>query len=107
MSSNLLTSKYFLKVILNNNKTLNKHMFSEVNQSQIKAIAEIFYNIFRLPLSKKTKTKFEKYSELIKRFLRGVRGRLTTKLLQLLKRHHRIFSDLLYSMRRYINQILQ
>ena len=102
MSSNLLRSKYFLKVILNNNKTLNKHMFSEDNQSQIKAIAEIFYNIFRLPLSKKTKTKFEKYSGLIKRFLRGVRGRL-----QLLKRYHRIFSDLLYSIRRYINQILQ
>ena len=102
MSSNLLRSKHFLKVILDNNKILNKCMFSEPNQSQIKAIAEIFFNIFRLPLSKKTKTKFEKYSGLIKRFLRRVRGWL-----QLLKKHHRIFSELLYSIRKYINQILQ
>ena len=61
-------------------------MLSEANQSQIKAIAEIFFNIFRLPLSKKTKAKFEKYSGLTKRFLRRVRRRL-----QLLKKHHRIF----------------
>ena len=86
MSSDLLRPKHFLKVILDNNKILNKYMFSEANQSQIKAIAEIFFNIFRLPLSKKTKAKFEKYSRLLKRFLGRVRGRL-----QLLKKHHRIF----------------
>ena len=102
MSSNLLRSKHFLKVILDNNKNLNKYMFSEANQSQVKAIAEIFFNIFRLPLSKKTKAKFDKYSALIKRFLRRVRGRL-----QLLRRHHRSFTDLLYTIRNYIKQILQ
>ena len=102
MSSNLLRAKHFLKVILDNNKNLNKYIFSEANQSQIKAIAEIFFNIFRLPLSKKIRAKFEKYSGLIKQFLRRVRGRL-----QLLKKHHTIFSELLYSIRKYINQILQ
>ena len=102
MSSNLLRSKHFLKVILDNNKNLNKYMFSEANQLQLKAIAEIFFNIFRLPLSKKTKAKLEKYSGLIKRFLRRVRGRL-----QLLKKHHKMFTDLLYTIRNYINQILQ
>ena len=66
MSSNLLRAKHFLKVILDNNKNLNKYIFSEANQSQIKAIAEIFFNIFRLPLSKKIKAKFKKYSGLIK-----------------------------------------
>ena len=87
---------------MDNNKILNKCMFSEANQSQIKAIAEIFFNIFRLPLSKKTKAKFEKYSGLIKQFPRRVTARL-----QLLQKHHRIFSELLYSIRKYINQILQ
>ena len=45
MSSNLFRSKHFVKVILDNNKNLNKYMFSEANQSQIKPLQR-FSSIF-------------------------------------------------------------
>ena len=58
MSRNLKHSKQFILLLLENNLELNKHILIHATPSQLKAVAEIFYNVFKLPLTKKKKEKF-------------------------------------------------
>ena len=53
MSRNLKHSKNFILLLLENNLHLNKHILIHASPSQLKALAEIFYNVFKLPLTKK------------------------------------------------------
>ena len=55
MSRNLKNSKNFILLLLENNLDLNKHILIHATPSQLKAVAEIFYNVFKLPLTKKKK----------------------------------------------------
>ena len=55
MSRNLKHSKHFILLLLENNLVLNKHILIHTTPSQLKAVAEIFYNVFKLPLTKKKK----------------------------------------------------
>ena len=60
MSRNLKHSKNFILLLLENNLHLNKHILIHASPSQLKALAEIFYNVFKLPLTKKKKGKILK-----------------------------------------------
>ena len=60
MSRNLKHSKHFILLLLENNLELNKHVLIPATQSQLKAVAEIFYNVFKLALTKKTLPKILK-----------------------------------------------
>ena len=58
MSRNLLKSKNFINLLLEKNQSLNKQLLSYASDQNLKAIAEFFYNVFRLPLGKKRKGLF-------------------------------------------------
>ena len=58
MSRNLLRSANFIKLLLEKNQSLNRQLLSHSSDKNLKAIAEIFYNVFRLPLGKKKRNCF-------------------------------------------------
>ena len=58
MSKNLKKSEYLLRLILQNNHKLNKCIFKHIKDSNIKAIVEIIYNVWNLPLTKTQKKGF-------------------------------------------------
>ena len=53
MSRNLKHSQHFILLLLENNLDPNKHILIHATPSQLKAVAEIFYNVFKLPLTKR------------------------------------------------------
>ena len=55
MSKKLKRNESLLKVLLLNNHKLNKCIFSHIRDSGLKAIVEIIYNVWNLPLSKEKK----------------------------------------------------
>ena len=57
MSRNLTQSRHFILLLLEKNLSLNQHILIHASSSQLKAVAEIFYNVFKLPLSKNTSPK--------------------------------------------------
>ena len=58
MSKNLKKSEYLLRLILQNNHKLNKCIFKHIKDSNIKAIVEIIYNVWNLPLTETQKKGF-------------------------------------------------
>ena len=67
MSRNLKNSKHFILLLLENNLYLNKHIFIHATPSQLKAVTEIFYNVFKLPLTKKKREKFLSWLKILKK----------------------------------------
>ena len=65
MSQNLKNSKYIIKLLLENNHNLNRHLFSHISERQIKAITELIYNVWHLPLSKKKKSEIKTHIKLL------------------------------------------
>ena len=60
MSKNLIKSSPFLLLVLDNNQSLNRHIFLHAKDSHLKSLAEIFYNVFQLPLTQERKKNFRK-----------------------------------------------
>ena len=54
MSKNLLRSRHFLNQ-LEKDKNLNKYLLIHASRRHLQSLAEIFYNVFRLPLGNSTK----------------------------------------------------
>ena len=103
MSRNLKRSRHFILLLLENNLDLNKHILIHASSSQLKAIAEIFYNIFKLPLSKKKREKFINYLKILKKFIKSEeKGRRI-----LARKHFERLSNLLVSIKYYIEKILE
>ena len=71
MSRNLKNSKYFILLLLENNLHLNKHILIHATPSQLKAVAEIFYNVFKHPLTKKKKEKFLSWLKILKKYIKS------------------------------------
>ena len=65
MSRNLKQSRHFILLLLENNLDLNKNILIHASLSQLKAVAEIFYNVFKRPLSKKKREKFINYLKIL------------------------------------------
>ena len=55
MTQNLKKNEHVLRLILENNYKLNKCIFSYIKDKSIKAIVEIIYNVWNLPLNKNQK----------------------------------------------------
>ena len=120
MSRNLKQSRHFILLLLENNLDLNKHILIHASSSQLKAIAEIFYlfiwgftslstlyrsfyNVFKLPLSKKKREKFINYLKILKKFIKSEeKGRRI-----LARKHFERLSNLLVSIKYYIAKILE
>ena len=100
MSQNLKKSKYIIKVILHNNHSLNRYLFRYITENQIKAITELIYNIWHLPLNKKSEIK--NHIKLLKQFIHNKNKRQ-----ELLGKHYNFFSDLLHNLKKYINIIIE
>ena len=96
MSQNLKKSKYLIKVILDNSHNLNRYLFRYVNENQIKAITKLIYNMWHLPLNKKRKSEIKNHIKLLKHFIHNKHKRR-----DLLRKHHKFFSDLLYNLKKY------
>ena len=103
MSRNLKNSKHFILLLLENNLYLNKHIFIHATPSQLKAVAEIFYNVFKLPLTKKKREKFLSCLKILKKYIKsGERGRRT-----IARKHFEGITNLLVSIKYYIEKILE
>ena len=103
MSRNLKHSKNFILLLLENNLHLNKHILIHASPSQLKALAEIFYNIFKLPLTKKKKEKFLSCLKIWKKYIKSEdRGRRS-----IARKHFERITNLLLSIKYYIEKILE
>ena len=67
MSRNLKSSKHFILLLLENNLDLNKNILIHATPSQLKAVAEIFYNVFKHPLTKRKKRAILKFPKNIEK----------------------------------------
>ena len=102
MSRNLKHSKNFILLLLENNLHLNKHILIHASPSQLKALAEIFYNVFKLPLTKKKKEKFLSCLKILKKYIKSEdRGR------SIARKHFERITNLLLSIKYYIEKILE
>ena len=102
MSRNLLKSRHFIKLLLEKNISLNRHLLANASDKNLQAIAEIFYNVFRLPLAKTKRELFLEKLKFLKKFVKfeGRRRRLA-------RGHHIEISELLFTLRKYLNKILK
>ena len=101
MSTNLLKSRHFINLLLEKNQPLNRHLLSHASDQNLRAIAEIFYNVFRLPLSKKRIELFLEKLKFLKKFIKFEERRR-----RLARRHHIEIGELLFTIRKYLNKIL-
>ena len=69
MSKRLKKASHFIFLILDNNVDINKILISQANESHLSALAEIFQNILRFPLSKKKKFKIVGSLKLLNKYL--------------------------------------
>ena len=102
MSKNLKRNESLLRALLHNNHKLNKCIFSHIEDSGLKAIVEIIYNVWNLPLSKEKKRFFLNNYKQLQKFIR-----LRDKRRQILVRHYTLFSTLLHILHKYILHILK
>ena len=102
MSKNLRSQSHYLKVLLENNKEINKYIFRHINHKLLKAIVEIVYNVWKLPLKKENTLYLEKNFKILRRFIKARKERKS-----LLRRHYLLFSNLLHIVKKYIISILE
>ena len=55
MSTKLKKSKHMINLILENKQKINRTLFRHINEEGWSAIAEVIYNVFRLPISSNKK----------------------------------------------------
>ena len=101
MSKNLLKSGPFLRILLENNQKLNKQLFIHAKKNHLSSVAEIFYNVFRLPLPNKNRKLFQKNIVLLRCFIqtKNTRQNIAVK-------NYKLISDLLYLLKPYIQILL-
>ena len=102
MTKNLKNNEHVLHLILGNNHKLNKCIFRYIEDKTIKAIVEIIYNVWNLPLSKSQKKLIVDNYKILQKFIR-----VKIKRRQILIRHYILFSNLLHMLRKYIYKILK
>ena len=102
MSRNLKNSKHFILLLLENNLHLNKHILIHATPSQFKAVAEIFYNVFKLPLTKRKKEKFLSWLKILKKYIKSEERRRS-----IARKHFERITNLLVSVKYYIEKILE
>ena len=97
MSANLKRARNFLEVIFENNKKVNKYILFHASPKHLQAIAEIFYNVFRLPLSPSIRSNFIKNIRILKKLIqhKSRRGDIA-------RRNNKLFTDLLISIKSYL-----
>ena len=101
MSKNLLKSTPFLRILLENNHKLNKHLFIHAKKNHLSSVAEIFYNVFRLPLPNKKRKIFQKNIAVLRRYIQSKNTRQNIAV-----KNYRLISDLLYLLKPYIQILL-
>ena len=99
MSNNLKKSKYFIYLLLENNLNLNKYI---LGKKHLQSLAEIFYNVFRLPLSPKTRDKFNKKIKIFKKCIHSPHNRAKVS-----KQNYKVITELLQLIHKYIKIILK
>ena len=102
MSKNLFKSRPFLLFILDNNHTLNRHIFINAKDYQLRSIAEVFFNVFRIPLSREKKKKFQENIKLLRNFIQNKERRRA-----IIVKNYSLFSDLLFLIRKFIKVLLK
>ena len=102
MSKNLKKSSYFIRLILQNNIRLTRILLTHATEKQLQSIAEIFYNVFKLPLSKAKRENFLKHLKLLKKYIENKKARKT-----IILRNLKIFNKLILLLRPYLNVLLK
>ena len=98
MSKYLLRSRHFLNLFLEKDKNLNKYLLIHTSRRHL---AEIF-NVFQLPLSNKTKRKFNENIGILRKFIQHPKKRPN-----IVKRKHTLIGELLIFLQQYLKEILQ
>ena len=102
MSKNLIKSKHYIYLLLDNNLNLNKHILTHAGRKNLQSLAEIFYNVFRLPLSNQTRKKFLKNIKILRKFIQSPSNRQ-----KIAGRNYKVFTELLRSLEKYLKIILK
>ena len=102
MLKNLFRSRHFIKHISEKDKKLNKYLLIQASRRHLQSLAEIFYNVFRLPLSNKTKRKFNENVTILRMFIQHPNKRPS-----IVKKQHTLLGDLLILLQSYLREILQ
>ena len=102
MLKNLLRSRHFLNLLLEKDKNLNKYLLIHAPRRHLQSLAEIFYNVFRLPLNKKTKIKFNENIDILRKFIQHPKKRPN-----IVKRKYSLIDELLLLLQKYLKEILQ
>ena len=102
MSKNLIKSSPFLLLVLDNNQSLNRHIFLHAKDNHLKSLAEIFYNVFQLPLTQEKKKKFQKNIKVLRKFIQNKEQQRA-----IILKNYRLFSDMLYLIRKFVKILLK
>ena len=101
MLKNLLRSRHFLNLLLEKDKNLNKYLLIHASRSHLQSLAEIFYNVFRLPLNNKTR-KFNENIDILRKFIQHPKKRPN-----IVKKKYSLIGALLILLQKYLKEILQ
>ena len=102
MSTNLKSQSHYLKVLMDNNREINKAIFRNISKKLLNAVVEIVYNVWRLPLNTKQRGFFERRIKTLCSFINEKKKRKI-----ILRRNNQLFSILLRLLRKYIFSILE
>ena len=91
-----------ISLVLENNQKINRALFSHITDERLSAIAEVIYNVFCLPMSVKKKKKFQQNLKVLKKFINE-----KDKRREILVRNYKLFSDLLTTIKKYIQILLE
>ena len=103
MSQALIKNKHFIISLLKGKiAKRKKELLFKASPNQLKALAEIFYNIGNLPLQTSKRKKLLRYKALLKDFVNELSERH-----QFVKKHYRIIFKILRLIKSYLYIILQ
>ena len=91
-----------ISLLLENNHKVNRALFRNITDDGLSAIAEVIYNVFRLPIGEKKKKNFQQNFKVLKKFINT-----KTKRREILVKNYKLFSDLLVTIKRYIQILLK
>lgn len=102
MSQALLKRKNFILSLLAKSKEKKKFLLTGANTTQLRILAEIFYNIGNLPLLRSKQKKLTQYKPLLKRFVNNVSQRE-----EIVQHHYRAIFKVLALIKKYLYILLQ
>ena len=104
MSKNFIDNKAFLELLLSTSKKQAVSLLQTTTKEQLLLLSEIFFNILNLPLPKTARQYVTKKKKLIQRLASKKTNK--SQKLSLIKKHSRFLQQLLFVLKRQLNELL-